>query len=201
MTSDGCQGAGAAGGMAMELFQVASLLVGDEGEALRMIESSLATMEIDPCVDPERAREQARSRVVRAALSHLAAEQPAAFRAESSAADAVEPCISCIQGDDLQVAGVSPAQLGGWLERQEKPELRRGLREWLEELPMPQRAIFVQRAVLGQGNDTAAHLLREAGGSDASGWTAERVSGIFRRALCSLANSLAHAPAAEPVSA
>ena len=201
MTSDGCEGAGAVGGMAMELFQLASLLVGDQGEALRMIESSLATMEIDPCMDPELAREQARSRVVRAALSQLAARQPAAFRADDSAAVAVDPCLPCIQNDYLQAAGITPAQLRGWLDRQGKPELRRGLREWLEELPMLQRAIFVQRAVLGQGNDTAAHLLREAGGSDASGWTAERVSGTFRRALCSLANSLAHAPAAEPLPA
>ncbi len=185
-------------GMAMELFQLASLLVGDQGKALGMIESSLATMEIDPCLDPALAREQARSRVVHAALTQLAAEQPAAFRTDDSAAGAADPCI---QDDDLQAAGITPAQLRGWLEQQGKPELRRGLREWLEELPLLQRAIFVQRAVLGQGNDTAAHLLREAGGTEASGWTAERVSGTFRRALCSLANSLAHAPAAEPLPA
>lgn len=198
MTSDGCEGAGTVQGMAMELFQLASLLVGDQGKALGMIESSLATMEIDPCMDPTLAREQARSRVVRAALTQLAVEQPAAFRAEDFAASAADPCV---QNDDLQAAGMTPAQLRGWLEGQAKPELRHGLREWLEELPMVQRAIFVQRAVLGQGNDTAAHLLRETGGVHASGWTAERVSGAFRRALCSLANSLAHAPAGEPLPA
>ena len=198
MTTDGCGNAGAVQGMAMELFQLASLLVGEQGKALQMIESSLATMEIDPCMEPSLAREQSRAQVVREALRQLADEQPAAFRAEDGAASAADPCI---QDDDLQAAGMTPAQLSDLLGEGGKPELRTGLREWLEQLPLLQRTIFVQRAVLGQGNDAAANLLREAGGTDASGWTPERVSGTFRRALCSLANSLAHAPAVEPLTA
>lgn len=198
MTTDGCGNAGAVQGMAMELFQLASLLVGEQGKALQMIESSLATMEIDPCLDPALAREQARARVVREALRQLVDEQPAAFRAEEPEMSAADPCI---QDDDLQSAGMTSTQLRELLEEGSKPELRSGLRDWLEGLPMLQRTIFVQRAVLGQGNDAAANLLREAGGKDASGWTPERVSGTFRRALCSLANSLAHAPAMEPLTA
>ena len=188
---DGCGDAGAVQGMAVELFQLASLLVGEEGRALRLIEGSLAEMEIDPCLDPETAKEQARARVMRGALAQLAAEQPAGFAAHAAEASGHDPCI---QDDDLQAAGITPAQLRSWLEEQGGPEVRRGLRAWLEELPVAQRAVFVQRAVLGQGNEAAASLLREAGGAQASGWTPQDVSETFRQALCSLANSLAHAP-------
>ena len=199
MAEAGCGDASAVQGMAAELFQLASLLVGDEQRALRLIESSLATMEIDPCLDPETANQQARAHVVRGALAQLASEQPAAFASQAAVGSArVDPCI---QDDDLQAAGITPAQLRGWLEQQGKPELRRGLREWLESLPVAQRAIFVQRAVLGQGNETAAGLLREACGAAAGGWTPQTVSETFRQALCSLANSLAHAPVADALPA
>ena len=197
MGSD-CGDAGAVQGMAVELFQLASLLVGNEGRALQLIESSLATMEIDPCRDPEAAREQARGRVVRGALAELFAAQPAAFRSLPAAAAS---CAPCVQDDDLEAAGLTPVQLRLWLEQQAKPELRRGLRTWLEELPVVQRAIFVQRAVMGQGNEAAAKLLRETGGAEAGGWTPQSVGESFREALCSLANSLAHAPAADAVPA
>ncbi len=195
---DGCEGSGTVRGMAVELFQLASLLVGDEAQALELIERSLATMEIDPCLDPEAAKEQARARVVRGALTELSAAEPAAFSSQSAAAAGYQPCI---QDDDLQAAGITPVQLRSWLEQQGKPELRRGLRTWLDELPLAQRAIFVQRAVLGQGNAAAADLLREAGGEQAGEWTPQHVGEIFRQALCSLANSLAHAPATEPLPA
>ena len=107
-----------------------------------------------------------------------------------------------MQDDDLQAAGITPAELRLWLEHQGGlPEQRRGLREWLEQLPVAHRAVFVQRAVLGQGNAAAADLLREAGGRHAADWTPQGVSDVFRQALCSLANSLAHAPATEPLPA
>ena len=187
----GCGDPGTVQGMAAELFQLASLLVGEEDRALQLIESSLASMAIDPCLDPEAAKEQARARVVRGALLSLSAAEPAAFSIVSIAGAAHTPCI---QDDDLQAAGITPTQLRSWLEQQGRPELKRGLRAWLEELPLVQRTIFVQRAVLGQGNEAAASLLREAGGADAAGWTPQTVGEAFRQALCSLANSLAHAP-------
>ncbi len=192
MATSGCGEASAVQGIAVELFQLASLLVGDEAKALELIEHSIATMEIDPCIDPEAARTQARTRVTREALTRLVAAEPAMF------AHGVQPALAhspCIQDDDLQAAGLTPAELRSWIESQGKPELRK----WLEGLPVAQRAIFVQRAVLGQGNEAAASLLREAGG--AHGWTAEGVSGVFRQALCSLANLLVHAPGVEAVPA
>ncbi len=194
----GCGEAGAVQGMAAELFQLASLLVGDENRALQLIETSLATMAIDPCLDPEAAREQARARVVHGALAMLSQAQPGAF---SHVVELDAQHAPCVQDDDLQAAGITPAQLRAWLEQQEKPELRRGLRAWLEDLPLVQRTIFVQRAVLGQGNEAAASLLREAAGREAGGWTPQRVSEVFRQALCSLASALAHAPTADAVPA
>ena len=198
MVTRDCGDAGVVPGMAAELFQLASLLVGDGDRALGLIERSLATMEIDPCMNPVQAREQARACIVRESLAELALEQPAAFGTQAVGTMDHDPCI---QDDDLQAAGVTPAQLRSWLEQQAKPEMRRGLRDWLEELPLMQRAIFVQRAVLGQGNEAAAMLLRETGGPQATGWTSQNVSDTFRQALCSLANSLAHAPATEAVPA
>lgn len=179
-------------GMAAELFQLASLLVGDGPSAAPLIESSLSNMEIDPCLDPEAAREQARTHVVRAALGLLAAQSPAEFAARTEG----DIGSSCIEDDDLLAAGVSPAQLRGWLEGQGNGELRRELRQWLESLSPLQRVVFVQRAVLGLGNETVARKLDDASGkSNTPQWTAQGVSGVFRQALCSLANSLAHAPA------
>jgi hypothetical protein len=191
MATDGCGDASAVQGMALELFQLASLLVGDQGLALDLIERSLATMEIDPCLDPEMARNEARRVVARGALEILIHDQPAAFAVP---ADGYAHHNSCVQDDDLSAAGITADQLQQLLDRQGDVEGRKGLRDWLESLPVVQRTIFVQRAVMGQGNDTAAGLLRQAGGEVTSEWTPSAVSETFRQALCALANSLAHAP-------
>ena len=66
------------------------------------------------------------------------------------------------------------------------------LRGWLEHLPLAQRVVFVERAVLGQDNASTAQNLRAGGGESAAGWTADKVSEVFRQALCSLASSLVH---------
>lgn len=191
MATKGCGDANAVGGMALELFQLASLLAGDEGEALGLIENALAVLEIDPCLDPEQAKQQARRAVVRLALTQMGHAEPAAFAAPASSADAHDPCI---QDDDLRAAGVTQDEVRGWLEHSGKSELRQGLRSWIEKLPLAQRVVFVQRAVLGQDNDSAAELLRDAVGEPARGWTRQEISQTFRQALCSLANALAHAP-------
>ncbi len=189
MSAGDCGEASAVGGMAEELFHLASLLVGDSGNALPVIEQALATVEIDPCLDPVEARQQARRAVVRTAIARLKAEQPAAF---TGAADSGQGSDPCVQDADLQAAGVSAEDLRVWLGAHGGAALKSPARAWLEQLPAAERAVFVQRAVLGQGNEAAASLLREAAGAE--GWTGERVAGVFRRALCSLADALAHAP-------
>ncbi len=188
MSTGDCGEASAVGGMAEELFHLASLLVGDSGRALPVIERALATVEIDPCLDPVEARQQARRAVVRTAIAELTAEQPTAFVGLAETSGEPGPCI---QDADLQAAGLTAEELHAWLNAHGGPEMQSPARIWLEGLPAAERAVFVQRAVLGQGNEAAASLLREAAGAE--GWTGEHVAGVFRRALCSLADALAHA--------
>jgi hypothetical protein len=70
------------------------------------------------------------------------------------------------------------------------------LREWLNRLSQAQRAVFVQRAVLGQTNaDTARAINLYA---RPSVWTPEAVGSLFRQALCSLTSAMVHsAPAVQ----
>jgi DNA-directed RNA polymerase specialized sigma24 family protein len=70
---------------------------------------------------------------------------------------------------------------------------RRTLRDWLNKLPVAQRAIFVERAILGWDNAAAAASLSKAA---ARNWQPRQVSELFRQALCSLATSLVHAATA-----
>ena len=72
-------------------------------------------------------------------------------------------------------------------------EGRGRLRTWLQHLPLAQRAIFVERVVLGHDNTATAETLRSASGT--ASWTPEKVSTVFRQALCSLATSLVHSGA------
>ncbi len=198
MTTSGCGEPGAVGGMAVELFQLASLLTGNEAQALRLVEDSLATLEIDPCLDPEQARAQARRAVVHTALVQLATAEPAALAASGAAPADHDPCV---QDDDLRSAGLTERDLQAWLNQEQTPTVREGLRSWIEALPATQRIVFVQRAVLGQGNEAALSQLREAWGEPGAAWTPQVVGQAFRQALCSLANAMAHAPqvaAAEP---
>ena len=168
---------------AAKLFQTAAFLLGDGDDAGRLVEETLAGAEVDPCADGSRATALLQGQLVRAGIRKLAQRQPGSFAAaEISGSNAL-----CIDDNDLAASGVSPSQLSQLLD-----EGRSQLRDWLEQLPPAQRAIFVERAVLGQDNAATAEMLRSAGGEIAAGWTADKVSGIFRQALCSLANSLAH---------
>lgn len=168
---------------AAKLFQTAAFMVGDGDDAARLVEETLAGAEVDPCADGSQATAVLQNQLVQAAIRELAKRRPGAFTAaETGGGNAL-----CIDDDDLAAAGVSPAQLTQLLD-----EGRGQLRDWVEQLTLAQRAVFVERALLGQGNAATAQVLRSAGGETAAGWTADKVSDIFRQALCSLANSLAH---------
>lgn len=176
---------------ATRLFQTAALLVGNESEAVRLVEEAIAGVEVDPCAEGEAAREQVQSEVVRAAIRLLSQREPQAFVA--SGLEAGGPA-GCIEGDDFTAAGLSQEQWHDLLEG----EGRGRLRKWLEHLPAVQRTIFVERAMLRHDNAAIAAHLRAGGGSAAAGWTPEKVSGLFRQALCSLATSLVQAGAVQP---
>lgn len=171
---------------ALEMYRFAALMLGNEAEALRLVEHTVSSVEIDPCADPRAAKGLVRDRVLDGALAIMHSHDPASF-AELPAA---EPGSSCLEDD-----GASP------LSAEQLSELmtvagRGPLREWLDRLSQAQRAVFVQRAVLGRTNaDTAKSMNRIARPVI---WTAEAVSSLFRQSLCSLASALVHSvPAAQ----
>jgi hypothetical protein len=171
---------------AAKLFQTAALLLGDEAEAVALVEETIAGVEVDPCADAVNAQMLVQNQLVQAAVQKLSQLEPGSF----SVADTGQGSgASCIEGDDLSASGISPEQLSYLLEG----EGRQQLRDWLEHLPAALRTVFVERAMLGQDNAATAANLKAGGGESASGWTPERVSEVFRQALCSLATSLIHA--------
>lgn len=174
---------------AVELYQLAALMLGDEGEALNLVESTVAEVEVDPCAPEDGAVETARHQLVEAAVARMREADPGSFAVPSQA----DGPVSCIEDDDLSAAGISAAQIAELVNGVVNRAGSGGrLRAWLDQLPLAQRAIFVQRAVLGWDNGVTAASLSQGGGT---GWSAAQVGEIFRQALCSLANSLVHAEA------
>jgi DNA-directed RNA polymerase specialized sigma24 family protein len=172
---------------AVELYQLAALMLGDEGEAANLVESTVADVDVDPCASEESAVDTARHHLVEAAVARMNEAEPGAFTAPAKTGGPA----TCIEDDDLAAAGISGEQIA---------ELLKGagngmqLRSWLDQLPAAQRAIFVQRAVLGWNNDATAASLANGSGSKPA-WSSAQVADTFRQALCSLANSLVHAGA------
>jgi DNA-directed RNA polymerase specialized sigma24 family protein len=166
---------------ARELYQIAALFVGDENEAIQLVEQTVASVEMDPCSDGEAAREAASRDLVRRALARVAALQPAEMH-PSAAADLG----GCVDTDDLSAAGITRQQLEDLLTGAGRTRMR----QWLEGLGPVDRSVFVLRAVLGRSGAEAAQLLQQTTGDS---WTEVHVGGAFRAALCSLASSLVHA--------
>jgi hypothetical protein len=190
MTDNDCAAAGLkAQDAAVELYQLAALMLGDEGDALNLVEETVSQAEIDPCEQEDVAVDLARHQLIAAAVEKMKLTDPQAFVAPA-APDAAHQ--TCIEDDDLSAAGLTSADLAQMLSGTGRDELR----SWLEQLPLAQRAIFVQRAVLGWGNGETAETLKQ-GSDSTSGWQPQQVSDAFRQALCSLANSLVHSAAAK----
>lgn len=170
---------------ALEMYRFAALMLGSETEALSLVENTVTAFEIDPCADPSAAKGLVRERVLQGALEIMHRQDPASFAAVPATAP-VSPCLedeedAPLSGDQIAaiVAGVG----------------RTSFRDWLGRLSQAQRAVFVQRAVLGQDNAATASAINRL--ARPAVWTADAVSSLFRQALCSLASSLVHsAPAA-----
>jgi hypothetical protein len=178
-----CAGSEAAGrteSAAVEMYQFAALMLGDEAEALNLVETTVASVEVDPCADPAAARDLVQNRVLDGALQIMQRHDPASF-AEVPPGGAIG---GCIEEDTVPLSGTELSDLISG-------SGRGTLRAWLGRLTQAQRAVFVQRAVMGRSNaDTALAMNRH---TRPSMWTAEAVSGLFRQALCSLTSSLLHA--------
>jgi DNA-directed RNA polymerase specialized sigma24 family protein len=167
---------------ALQLFQIAALMLGDEQEAVSLVEEVVAKVEADPCAEGTLAYAEARTLLVRTAVQRMAGLYPEAFVVPASQpADAV-----CIETDDLEAAGLSGDQFGALI----SGAGRAGMREWLERLAPALRAIFVLRAVAGQDGEQTAESLRQSGATGAQAWRRDQVGTAYRQALCSLATCL-----------
>jgi DNA-directed RNA polymerase specialized sigma24 family protein len=168
---------------ARELYQTAALFVGDETDAMKLVEETVASVEMDPCADGEAARSAASGDLVQRALARLVALHPADMH-PTAAADLG----GCVETDDLSAAGITREQLDGLLSGSDRLRMR----QWLEGLRPVERSVFVMRAVLGGSGTQAADLLQRTTGDS---WTEAQVGGAYRAALCSLASSLVHSTA------
>jgi len=173
--------------IAAQLYNLASMLVGEGEQSVRLVESAIANAEVSACHDLQTARKGGRRALVCAALDLLANRSPGCL----AATDGLEPVAACIDDDDLALTGISTAEL----EKIGGPERER-VRSWLESLPTAQRTVFVLRAVAGFTAPETVTLLRNHGGAHADGWTLEGVREVSRQGLCSLASQLLHASAA-----
>ena len=167
---------------AIETWRFAALMLGSEAEALRLIENTVASVEIDPCADPSAAGGLVRVRVLDAALAIMHRQDPESFSAVPAAG-----LSSCLE--DETAAPLSGAELAELISESGRSHLR----EWLNRLSPAERAVFVQRAVLGQDNAATANAMNRL--SDPAVWTPDAVARLFRQALCSLSSSLSQAAA------
>jgi hypothetical protein len=166
---------------AVEMYRFAALMLGSETEAVRLVENTVAAVEVDPCADPCVVKGLVRDRVLHGALEILHRQDPASFR-DVPPAGAVSACL-----DDEPAAPLSGPELSALVDGAG----RRTLRDFLNRLSGAQRAVFVQRAVLGQDNAATANAINLL--ARPAIWTADAVGRLFREALCSLASSLLHA--------
>src|ERR1700728_956509 len=170
---------------AVQLFQIAALMLGDEQEAVSLVEETVAKVETDPCAEATVAYAEARSLLLHTAMQRMAGLYPEAF-----AVPVPEPAdAACIETDDLGAAGLSGEQFGALF----SGAGRAGMREWLDRLAPALRAVFVLRAVAGQDGEQTAESLRRSGARGAQAWRRDQVRTAYRQALCSLATCLVSA--------
>ncbi len=185
MADRDCSGSGLARAedVALELYQLAALLLGNEAEALDLVEEFVSQKEVDPCAPENPGEDATRRELAAAAVLRMSQADPAGFAPPVS--DASGP-VPCIENDDLDAMGVTPAYLTELISGSGRDRMR----DWLNQLPLVQRAIFVQRTALGWDNATIVGFLP-------TGWQPQQVSEVFRQALCSLATSLIHLTTAQ----
>jgi hypothetical protein len=173
--------------IASGLYSMASMLVGEGEESVRLVEAAVANAEVSVCHDPEVARKSSRRALGIAALDLLAERDAGSL----AAPEGLAPADTCIEDDDLASAGISTEELENMIAGPDRDRVRK----WLASLPTTLRTVFVLRAVAGFTAMETATLLQTHGGPQAAGWTPEAVREVFRQGLCSLASQLIHASA------
>jgi hypothetical protein len=174
--------------IAAGLYHLASMLMGEGEDSVRLVETTIATAEVTVNHDPAQKRKSTRQALCVMALDTIVERHPGSL----DPPERLESTATCIEGDDLDAAGVS----GEELERMIAGPDRGRVRNWLESLPAVLRTVFVLRAVAGFTTAETAVLLAEHAGVRAAAWTTDAVRGTFHLGLCSLASQLIHASAA-----
>lgn len=170
------------------LYSLASMLLGEGEESIRVVETAIANAEVSACQNPVEARQSSRRALCAAALKTIALRDPGALAAPAG----LERASTCIEDDDLEAARESGEELLRMLAGPDRDRVRR----WLAGLRTAPRTIFVLRAVAGFTPAETAMLLAAHGGPEAAGWTEDAVREFCRQALCSLASLLLQASTA-----
>jgi DNA-directed RNA polymerase specialized sigma24 family protein len=171
--------------LAAGLYNLASMLVGEGEDSVRLVEKAVQTAEVSSSDMPGQANKEARLALCRAALALLERRNPGTL----AAPEGLQHAHTCIEDSDLDAIGVSGEEFSQMLSGPDRDRVR----TWLGSLPTEQRVIFVMRAVAGFNSPEAASILASYGGDDTAQWTPDAVREIFRQALCSLASQLIHA--------
>jgi hypothetical protein len=177
--------------IAAGLYTMASMLVGEGEDSVRLVETAIAKADVASCSDAAVARQSSRRALCTAALELLARRDANSL----SAPEGLEHVATCIEDDDLDSVGDAAGVSRDELERMMAGPDRGRVRTWLTSLPVAMRTIFVLRAVAGFNAAETAGMLAANGGPAASGWTPDAVRELFRQGLCSLASQMIHATA------
>jgi hypothetical protein len=177
--------------IAAGLYTMASMLVGEGEDSVRLVETAIANAELAACSDAGVARQGARRALCAAALDLLVRRDGKSLQAP----EGLEHVATCIEDDDLDSVGDAAGVSADELERMMSGPDRGRVRTWLASLPAAMRTIFVLRAVAGFTAGETAGILTAHGGAEAAGWTPEAVRELFRQGLCSLASQMIHATA------
>jgi hypothetical protein len=171
--------------IAAGLYSIASMLVGEGEDSIRLMEAAVANADIPASHDPAETRMSSRRALCAAALDTLTGRDATSLAAPQG----LEHAATCIGDDELDAAGVSSEELGRMIAGPDRDRVR----NWLESLPTPMRTIFVLRAVAGFSTAETAALLQAHGGPRAAGWSGDAVRELFRQGLCSLASQVLQA--------
>lgn len=171
--------------IAARLYSMASMLVGEGEDSIRLVETAVARTEISADGDAAEARKNSRKALCAAAIDLISERKPGSL----AAPEWLQHVSTCIEDDDLESAGISHGELENMLAGPN----RENVKNWIESLPTETRVIFVLRAVAGFTAPETANLLSEHGGQGAQGWNPDAVREIFRQGLCSLASQLIQA--------
>lgn len=171
--------------IAAGLYSMASMLVGEGEDSIRLVELAVDRTDISACSNAEEARKHSRRELCSAAVELIATRTPGSLAAPKG----LEHAATCIEDDDLESAGISRAELENMLAGPN----RESVKKWIEGLATETRVIFVLRAVAGFSATETAEMLAGHAGEAAKGWNPDAVREIFRQGLCSLASQLIHA--------